>query len=580
MKQLLCLSSLLLFLVPAAGAPMSRPNIVLILADDLGMVDINAYAARFTRAKAAEMFYETPHLDRLVREGVAFSQAYASHLCSPARVSVLTGKNAARLGFTTAVGGNVRTFYNQAMPPPPGYLAQDALEWADKGIRIPQALLNGTVRVGLPAGHPLDQGRDEITLAEALPGHRAAFIGKWHVGGHGSQGWQPSDQGFEELSHFDEGGSPYFNWRGRWNLRKPTHPKMPQPELLQGRTGSNLGHEYLTDELTEHAVRFIQEHAAPGGDQAKPFFLYLCHFAVHTPFQATPEDIAYFEGKATRGWNGHSNAVYAGMLKRLDDSVGRILQTLEATGLETNTLVVFLSDNGGVTYTDPMATWNAPFKGGKAMHFEGGIRVPLVFRWKGRLPEAQWCNVPVECSDLFPTLIELAGDDPTPFYTREKIDGRSLAPLFTDLANRKKRYARDTFIWHYPLNVIVKNPDDGQPLAPHSTIRQGDWKLVFDWSGVLKLYNIARDPYERRELSAAQAKRTQALFRQLNDWLDANVELKYFPALNPDYDPATEVRDRPFVDLRRKYLGEARAIRPAASDPRFAILKELEGRQP
>ncbi len=558
--------------VPRTFCAPARPNVVFILADDLGIVDINAYAARYTGAKPAQMFYETPHLDRLITQGTAFSQAYACQLCAPTRASLLTGKNAAPVGVTTAVGGTVRTYYNQGLTPPPGYLAQDALEWSDKEINIPQALLNGTTLDALPAGQPQDQGRDEVTIAEALTDHHSAFIGKWHLGGHGSRGWQPKDQGFEELSYFDEGGSPYFNWRQRWDARKLVHPNMPQPELLQGRTGGNLGQEYLTDELTEHAVRFLKQRANVSVANPKPFFLYFCHFAVHTPFQARSNDIVHFERKATRGWNGHSNAVYAAMLKGLDDSVGRLLQTLADTGLETNTIVVFMSDNGGVTYTDPIATWNAPFTGGKAMHFEGGIRVPLLFRWPGRVPENQWCNVPVDCSDLFPTILDLAGYDVQPFYTREKIDGRSLAPLFHDPANHARGYPRDKFYWHYPLNVIVKNPDDGQPLAPHSAIRDGDLKLIFDWSGALKLYNMASDPYEKTNLSDVMPDQAQRLFCQLNDWLDANVAVKYTPALNPAYDPAKEVRARPFVDLREKKLGETRAIRPAESDLRLRQL--------
>lgn len=547
-----------------------KPNIVFILADDLGIVDVNAYAARFTEARPEQMFYETPHIDRLIREGTAFSQAYACQLCSPTRASILTGKNAARIGFTTAVGRVVRTFYNQGITPPAGYLVQDAVEWPDPNIKVPQALLNGTTLDALPAGQPGDDGRDEVTIAEALRGYRSAFIGKWHVGGHGSRGWQPRDQGFEEIAYFDEGGSPYFNWQPLWDSRKLVHPRMPQPELLQGRSGGRLGHEYLTDELTEHAVRFIQSHADSQAARTEPFFLYLCHFAVHTPFQAPAEEVAYFENKPTRGWNGHNHAVYASMVKRLDDSVGRILETLAATGLDSRTLLVFMSDNGGVTYTEPAATSNAPFKGGKALHFEGGIRVPLVLHWPGHVPADQWCDVPVDSSDLFPTLVDLAGQS---LETYEDLDGCSLVPLLADPLNSSRRYSRDTFYWHYPFNVIVVNPDDGFPAAPHSTIREGDWKLLFDWSGAMKLYNIALDPFERDELSARHPEKALDLFRKLNDWLDANVDEKYLPALNADYDRAQEVRDRPFVDLRSEYLGGDRAIRGAESDPRFEILQ-------
>jgi len=364
--------------------------------------------------------------------------------------------------------------------------------------------------------------------------------------------------GFEEIAYFDEGGSPYFNWQPLWDSRGLVHPRMPQPELLQGRSGGRLGHEYLTDELTEHAVRFIQSHAGSHEARTEPFFLYLCHFAVHTPFQARAEEVAYFENKPTRGWNGHNHAVYASMVKRLDDSVGRILETLADTGLDSRTLLVFMSDNGGVTYTEPATTSNAPFKGGKALHFEGGICVPLVFHWPGHVRADQWCGVPVDSSDIFPTLVDVAGQS---LEAHENLDGCSLLPLLADPENSDRHYSRDTFYWHYPFNVIVVNPDAGHPAAPHSTIREGDWKLLFDWSGAMKLYNIALDPFERDELSARHPEKALQLFRKLNDWLDANVAVKYLPALNADYDRAREVRDRPFVDLRSEYLGGDRAIR-------------------
>lgn len=549
--------------LPGATTRIAHPNILFILADDLGYMDINAYAQRLTGVAASQQFYETPHLDRLTRGGTAFSQAYACQLCSPTRAGLLTGRNAAKIGVTTATPGTVKTYYNQGRTPPPGYAAQDAIHWGDN-IKIPQALLNGSTLDALPSGQPLDQGRDEITIAEALQGYRSAFIGKWHLGNHGAKGWQPADQGFEELAYFDEGSSPYFNWRRSWDNRKKHFPNMPQPELLQGKTDPATSADCLTDALTDTAVNFIRQQA--GGGSNEPFFLYLCHFAVHTPFQARQDDVKHFEKKSTRGWNGHSNAVYAAMLKSLDDSVGRLLDELDRTGLASNTVVVFMSDNGGVTYTDPAATCNAPLKGGKAMMFEGGIRVPLLFHWPGKISASQWCDVPVTYEDIFPTLLELSGANPKPHYSR--IDGRSLASLFADPANRKRAYKRDTFYWHYPFNVKVAHPDDNLPPAPHSAIRQGDFKLIYDWSGRLYLHNLKDDWHEENNLAEAMPSKTKALFKQLNRWLDENVAVKYTPALNPDYDPAKEVRAQSFVDLRAQTLGKKYAIRPASSDPR------------
>jgi arylsulfatase A-like enzyme len=325
-------------------------NVIVILADDLGIVDINGYAQRFTGAEPEEMYYETPNLDRMMREGMSFSQAYACQLCSPTRASLLTGKYAARMGFTTAVGGNVKTFYNQGLSPPEGYVAQDAIQWKDR-INIQQALLNGTTRDALAAGHPLDQGQDEVTIAEAMPNHDSVFIGKWHIGGHGSAGWQPKDQGFHEIAYYDEGSSPYFNWRKHWDRRALGNSKMDQDFLTKGKSGIDHRQSYLTDQLTEHAVDFLRKRKSDDSASARPFFMYLCHFAVHTPFQAKPKDVDYFENKKTRRWNQHDHATYAAMLRALDDSVGKILVTLEESGLDDNTLVVFISDNGGVTYS-------------------------------------------------------------------------------------------------------------------------------------------------------------------------------------------------------------------------------------
>jgi len=497
---------------------------------------------------------------------MAFSQAYACQLCSPTRASLLTGKNAARVGVTTATPGSVRSYYNQGISPPAHYLPQDAIYWGDK-IKAEQALVNGSTLLALPAGQPGDRARDEITLAEALKDHHSAFIGKWHLGGHGAEGWQPQDQGFEELSYFDAGGSIYFNWPKQWNQRRKIHVGMPQEQLWMGKTGRSFGKQYLTDELTEHAVQFLKQRASQ--KQKQPFFLYFCHFSVHTPIQAKKEDVAHFQDKPTRGWNGHDNATYAAMVRALDDSVGRILDTLKQTGLEDNTLVVFMSDNGGVMYVQEGPTDNAPFKGGKAMLFEGGIRVPLVFRWKGRIKAGQWCDTPVHATDLFPTLLDLAGYDVTPHIELGGIDGRSFKGLLRDPENRQRSYTRDTFFWHYPFNVIVKHPDDGVALAPHSAIRQGDYKLIHDWSGRVLLHNIAQDPFEKRDLSEIMPDKTRALFVKLHDWLDTQVDVKYHPALNPNYLPDKEVRTRPFIDLRATYLGPERAIRSPQSDPRL-----------
>jgi arylsulfatase A-like enzyme len=566
-------------LLPHVGAARDAtdrppPNIVIILADDLGFADVNTFATRATGVPAEDQFYQTPHIDRLAAQGLSFYQARATQLCSPTRASLLTGRHAARIGFTTATPHLARSWAAHGLEPPGDYMPHDAVYWGD-AIATPQALLNGTTLLALPAGRPGDRGRDETTFAEALPGYRSAFIGKWHLGGHGAEGYQPQDQGFETISFYDAGASPYFDWRERWNGTEPHSPPLAPGHSHIGDSGKDFDNEYLTDELTAQAVDFIRSHSRTRPEQ--PFLLYLCHFAPHSPLEAKEEDIVRFDNKASRGWNGHHDPVYAAMIKSLDDSVGAIDAALEESGLTGKTLVIFLSDNGGVSWvTKPgaePATSNAPLKGGKAMLFEGGVRVPLIMRWPGVIPADTWTDVPVDVCDLFPTLLEAAGRDPAPFY-KSGIDGRSLLPLFADPANTHGKYPRNTFYWHYPFNVAPLHPEDGLPLTPHSAILRGNDKLIHDWSGRLYLHDLAEDPHEQRNLVEANPELARELFVELHDWLDANVAVRYTPALNPDYDPAAEVRADPFADFRRQYLGEDRAIRDPSTDPRFEILQQ------
>ncbi|MBD5781605.1 sulfatase [Pelagicoccus sp. NFK12] len=555
-----------------------RPNVVLILADDLGYTDIGAFAERATGVPVAQQFFETPNLDSLAQSGVSFSQAYACPLCAPTRASVLTGKYASKLGFTTATPPSVRSWYNSGKVPPSGYMAQDAIYWGDP-IKEEQALWNGGTLLALPSGQVTDRGRDEKTLAEVLneQGYRSAFVGKWHLGGHGSKGYEPHDQGFEELAYYDAGGSPYFGWRKEWASNKPHHSEMPQEQLFGSKLGIDTGQRYLTDELTAQATSFIRTHVESRRDD--PFFLYFCHFSLHAPLQAKAEDVDYFEAKGNRGWNGHDNATYAAMVRSLDESVGALLDTLRETNQLDNTLIVFMSDNGGVSWPlnqstrsdDTRPTSNAPLKGGKAMVYEGGIRVPLFFYWKGKIDRSAWIDRPVDCNDIFPTVLEMSGVDVEPHY--QEIDGRSLAGVIEGGVAQSEGYDRETFYWHYPFNVIVHNPVDDMPLTPHSAIRKGDYKLIFDWSGRLWLYDIERDLSESNNLVDAKPQLARELFVELNEWLAQNVEEKYYPTLNPSYDADNDTRDYPFVDLRASILGRDFAIRPKPPESKSHLVK-------
>ncbi|MCC4211526.1 sulfatase [Leeuwenhoekiella parthenopeia] len=522
-----------------------RPNIILILADDFGIVDAQAYAQYFTKVDTAEMYYETPNLDRLIAEGTAFSQAYANPLCSPTRASILTGKYAARLGFTTAMPLRP-TYYNQNLPVPEGYYAHDVLAHED-AISIEQAWKNATSNAALPTGTTIDDSKDEVTFAEALPSYTSAFIGKWHIGGFGAKGYQPADNGFKTLAYFDGGGSAYFNWRANWdNTATRAFPKIPQEIWEIGDSGTHTGEDYLTNDLTQQTLNFIEEQAHAS---QKPFLLYFSHFAVHAPYQGETDAVDYFKSKSTRGWNNHKDPVYAAMVKSMDRSVGAILQKLKETGLEENTLVIFMSDNGGIdSKLTPKGdgTDNAPFLGGKAMLTEGGIRVPLVFRWKNHIPANQWVSTPVDVTDIFPTLLEAAQHE---IPNLSELDGQSLWGLLKDPNNRENTYTKTTHYWHYPFNVIYNSPYDKLPLTPHSAVRKGDYKLIFDWYGRLHLYNLEQDPYEQNDLAQLEPERAQSLFQDLKNWLKQNVESRYLPQLNPDYQPDKETRKTPFRNL-------------------------------
>lgn len=546
-KYSLLFLSLLIF-ISCQEEKQKKPNIIFILADDYGIVDSQKYAAKFLNTAIDSTFYETPNINKLMNEGVSFSQAYANQLCSPTRASILTGKYASKLGFTTAMPHR-NTYYNQNLEIPKGYYANDVLEHKDN-ILIEQALINGTSNSGVPAGKNTQTNLDELSIAEAMTGYNNAFIGKWHIGGFGAKGFQPQDNGFETLAYFDGGGSAYFNWRNGWNQKtKARFPKMPQDEWEIGNAGSETGEKYLTDDLTEQALQYIDEKAK---DTEKPFFLYFSHFAVHTPYQGKKEEIDYFNAKKTKGFNGQDNAIYASMIKSMDRSVGRILDKLKELNIEENTLVVFMSDNGGIDAEitpDGNGTENYPFLGGKACLTEGGIRIPLVFRWKGKIEQGKWVDVPVDCTDIFPTILEAAGYNAKEIVAENNLDGESIMGLLADTKNEQKTYTKDTHYWHYPFNVIYKSPYDNLALTPHSAIRKGDFKLIFDWYGRLHLYDIENDPFERDDLYTIQKEKGDALFKDLISWLKQNVDKRYWPTKNPNYNPNNEVRDVPYRDL-------------------------------
>ncbi|CAH1001862.1 Multifunctional alkaline phosphatase superfamily protein PehA [Neolewinella maritima] len=521
----------------AAGEKGVPTNMVFILADDFGIMDAQGYAAHFTGTPLDSMFYETPNLNRLMREGTSFSQAYATQLCSPTRAGLLSGKFAPRVGFMTAMPLR-ETYYNQNLPVPAGYYAHDVLDHHDD-IAIEQAWVNATSNSALAP--------EVVTIAEAMPDHDAAFIGKWHIGGFGARGLQPQDQGFTPLAYFDGGGSTYYNWRAGWNQQSIARfPEMPQAEWAIGMAGPETGEAYLTDDLTAQALDYLDRRAATPDE---PFFLYFSHFAVHSPYQGKEAEVARYTTKNTKGWNGHFDPVYASMIEGLDRSIGQLITRLEQNGQLGSTLIVFMSDNGGIDHKlTPRGdgTDNRPFLGGKAMLTEGGIRVPLVVWQPGKIGGGNWVDTPVDYTDIYPTLLDATGYDARAAIAAQRLDGESLLPLLGTAAGT---YDKDTRYWHYPFNVIYRSPYDTLALTPHSAIRVGDHKLIFDWYGRLHLYDLASDPSELRDLAGTEPARRDALFAQLMDWLDEHVDRRYWPTLNPDYAAEKEARRVPFRNL-------------------------------
>lgn len=437
-----------------------KPNIILIVADDLGWKDL---------AFMGSTYYDTPHLDKLARQGMHFTQAYAAAAnCAPSRACLMSGQNTPRHGIFT-VGE------------------------ADRG--------DNTTRKLIPAVNQEDLAEDHVTLAEALQaaGYYTATIGKWHLGK------DPRSQGFD----FNVGG----NRRGANKHFAP----YGNPDIPEGAAG-----EYLTDRLTTEAIKVVE------AQQARPFFLYLPYYAVHTPIQAPAALEARYKDKAPGA--GQRHAAYAAMISSLDTNIGRLMQQLEALKLADNTLVIFTSDNGGIRSISEQT----PLRAGKGSYYEGGIRVPLVMRWPGKIRAGTVNTTPVTNLDFYPTVLELLQ-----LKNKNGIqDGRSLWPVL-----QGKAMAERPLYWHFPIYLQAYDPakDDGRdPLfrtRPGSAMRLGQWKLhEYFEDGALELYNLQQDVGERHNVAAKYPEVTQKLHKMLRDWRQ-QTQAPVPTELNPSYNP-------------------------------------------
>jgi arylsulfatase A len=480
--------SLILGTWPFTARAAAPPNIVLILADDLGWADLGCQGGDLV---------ETPHLDRLAGEGVRFTQAYAMSVCSPTRAALLTGKHAARVRITI---------------------------WAEGSRKGPanRKLLQGDSLHDLP--------RTERTLASHLrdAGYLTALVGKWHLG---DADHFPEAHGFDVNIGGTHWGAPQTFWwpysgSGRFG---PEFRYVPHLEF--GRPG-----EYLTDRLTDEALRVID------GAAGKPFFLYLAHHAPHTPIEAKPADVKHFAAKLKPGMN-HQNAVYAAMVKSLDEGVGRVLAHLKQRGLERNTIVLFTSDNGGYIGVDKRAgqtapvTSNAPLRSGKGSLYEGGVRVPLIVRWPGVTPRGATCAEPVVVMDLFHTLRAIGAPASGPARASSTVkqpagsesgtpaDGLDLTPL---LKNPTARLDRDALFFHYPHYY--------ETTTPVSAVRAGRWKLLeYLEDQRVELFDLAADPSEQNDLAAQEPERARELRQRLHAWRESVGAA--MPKPNPEFKP-------------------------------------------
>jgi arylsulfatase A-like enzyme len=468
------LNSLLLILLlgfavqeATAARQAQRPNIVFFLADDLGYMDIGA--------NNPNTFYETPNIDGLARKGMRFTQGYAAcPVCSPTRASIMTGKYPVRTGVTDYIGGKR-----------PGKL--------------------------LPAPNADHLPLEEVTIAERLrdAGYATFFAGKWHLGGGE---FSPNAQGFGPglTSGGGAKGGVQF-WYPKSDVPVPDAKDDPK----------------TTDRIANETVRFIETHAN------QPFFAYLPFQAVHTPIQARRDLVEKYERKKSSAppdaWGQErerqvrlvqNHATYAAMLEQMDSAIGRVLAALDRTGLATRTIVVFTSDNGGLSTSEGHPTSNLPFRGGKGWPYEGGIREPWIICAPGVTKSGRVCDTPVVSTDFYPTLLELAG---LPLFPQQHLDGVSLVPLFK---GKKLRRGAPLF-WHYPHY-------GNQGGAPCGATRDGDWKLI-EWyeDGSLELFNVRDDLSEKKNLATERPDLVKKLHAKLIAWRKSVNAL--MPTPNPDF---------------------------------------------
>ncbi|WPJ96259.1 sulfatase [Coraliomargarita algicola] len=468
----ICLSCFTFVLgVSSVFSTTIKPNILFIIIDDMGWKDLSVAGSRY---------YETPHIDALAREGLRFTNAHsAAPTCTPSRGAIYSGKFPARTKLTAV--------FNEHEGP------DDRLYAKSKYSGERDQTLEALHRHALPSG--------EFILPQALAagGYRTGFFGKWHIGECAN--YQPDDRGFDVAKGYRTSYVPTSK-SGHW--MKTFQKYGAQLEGVDRDA-------YVADVLTDECIDFI------ASNQDQPWMAVLSHYLVHTPIQPKPEKLAHYHNKAK---TDHDNPGYASMVESVDESVGRVLDTLKQLKLDENTLVIFTSDNGGLTLK---STSNYPLMGGKSFPFEGATKVPFIVKWPGHI-QPGISDQRIVGTDIYPTMLSAAG---LPLRPEQHVDGVDLIPVMTAHASLE------------PRPIIVHYPHYTHATGPFSSITLGGWKLIRfynDEFGAYLLYDLNNDPYEREDLASTHPEKLAQLAGQLDRALVA-MEAE-MPTPNPNYKPS------------------------------------------
>lgn len=483
----------------ATSKPSGKPNIIFFLVDDMGWQDTSV--PFWTEKTPFNRLYHTPSMERLASEGMKFTQAYSCAVCSPTRTSLMTGMNAARHRVTNWT------------------LNRDAtVDVADEQLGFPDWNMNGL--------QPVDTIRQSVyatTLPQLLRknGYYTIHCGKAHWGATKTPGSEPLNLGFDVNIAGHAAGAPgsYLGEKNFGNKEKGGHTLPWGVPGLEKYHGDTIN---LTEALTREAIHSVEQSLTTG----KPFYLYMAHYAIHVPLEP---DFRFYSRYKSMGLP-EPEARYASMIESMDKSLGDLMDFIEQKGLAGNTVILFMSDNGGLSASargGTPHTHNAPLRSGKGSAYEGGIREPMIVKWPGVVKPASVCNDYLIIEDFFPSILEIAGVKK--YKTIQKTDGRSFVPMLKQTGNTAKNRC---LFWHYPNKWGAEGPGIGTT----STVRCGDWKLIYWYKDQsFELYNIANDIEEKNNLAANEPEKVKELAIKLGQYLRrVNAQRPYYkPTCNP-----------------------------------------------